>query len=48
MVAGLAAGGGVASKEIHNWQIYEEEYYVTEHGEKYHLKDCVTLEGYEI
>lgn len=44
IIASLAVGGGVVSKEIHDRQIYEGEYYVTEHGEKYHLKNCVTIE----
>lgn len=47
VIAGLATGGGVASKEIHDRQLYEGEYYVTEHGEKYHLKNCVTIEDSE-
>ena len=46
VIAGIAAGGGVASKKIHDRQIYEGEYYVTEHGEKYHLKNCVTIQGH--
>ena len=48
VIAGLAVGGGAASKEIHDRQIYEGEYYVTEHGEKYHLKNCVTIQGHEM
>ena len=44
VIAGLVAGGCVATKEMHDRQIYEGEYYVTEHGEKYHLKNCVTIE----
>ena len=47
VIAGLATGGGVASKEIHDRQLYEGEYYVTEHGKKYHLKNCVTIEDSE-
>ena len=47
VIAGLTAGGGVASKEIHERQIYEGEYYVTEHGEKYHLENCVTIQGHD-
>ena len=48
VIAALAVGGGAASKEIHDRQIYEGEYYVTEHGEKYHLKNCVTIQGHEM
>lgn len=47
VIAGLAAGGGAALKEIHDRQIYEGEYYVTEHGEKYHLKNCITIQEHE-
>ena len=48
VIAGLAVGGGVLSKEIHDETVYEGEYYVTRHGAKYHLKDCVTIQGHEI
>ncbi len=47
VIAGLAAGGGIASKEYQEKQLYEGEYYVTMHGEKYHLEGCVTIEGHE-
>ena len=47
VIAGLATGGGVASKEIHDRQLYEGEYYVTMHGEKYHRENCVTIQGHE-
>lgn len=47
VIAGLAVGGGVASKEIHDRQLYEGEYYVTMHGEKYHRENCVTIQGRE-
>ena len=47
VIAGLAVGGGMASKEIHDRQLYEGEYYVTMHGEKYHRKNCVTIQGHE-
>ena len=36
------------SKELKDQQLYEGEYYVSEHGEKYHRKDCVTIEGHEV
>ena len=47
IVAGLIAGAGYASKEYQDRQLYEGEYYVTTHGEKYHLEGCVTIEGHE-
>lgn len=46
--ASISIGGSVASKEYHDRKIYEGEYYVTLHGEKYHKKDCITIEGHEI
>ena len=46
-VVGITIGGGVASKEYHNRQLYEGEYYVTMHGEKYQLENCVTIQGHE-
>ena len=46
-VVGITVGGGVASKEYHDRQLYEGEYYVTMHGEKYHLENCVTIQGHE-
>ena len=36
------------SKELKEQQLYEGEYYVSEHGEKYHRKECVTIEGHEV
>ena len=48
VIAGLAAGGGIASREYQERQLYEGEYYVTMHGEKYHLEGCVTIQGHEI
>ena len=48
IIVSLAVGGGVVSKAIHDRQIYEGEYYVTEHGGKYHLKNCVTIEDSDI
>ena len=47
-VIGITIGGGVASKEYHDRQLYEGEYYVTMHGEKYHLENCVTIQGHEM
>ena len=43
----ISVSGVVASKEYHDRMIYEGDYYVTAHGEKYHLKNCVTIEGHE-
>lgn len=48
VVAGLATGGGFASKEYRERNLYESEFYVTMHGEKYHIKNCVTIQGHEI
>lgn len=48
IVAGLIIGGCIATKEYHDNLIYEGEYYVTMHGEKYHRKNCVTIQGHEI
>ena len=47
ILAGLAAGGGIATKEYQERQLYEGEYYVTMHGEKYHRESCVTIQGHE-
>lgn len=55
IIAGVAAvavgcGGVTASHEYEKYrerQIYEGDNYVTMHGEKYHLKTCVTIEGHE-
>ena len=47
VITGLSFGGGVARKEYHDSMLYEGEFYVTTHGEKYHLKDCVTIEGHD-
>ncbi len=44
----LAAGGGFAARKAHDRSLYEGEFYVTETGEKYHLKNCVTIEGSEV
>ena len=37
----------VFSKGYHDRQIYEGEFYVTMHGEKYHREGCVTIQGHE-
>ena len=47
IIAGLAFGGGTASKEYQERKLYEGEYYVTEHGKKYHRENCVTIQGHE-
>ena len=47
-VIGISLGGGIASKEYHDRQLYEGEYYVTMYGEKYHLENCMTIQGHEI
>ena len=41
-------GSEIAVKEHRERKIYEGEYYVTEHGTKYHLKGCVTIEGHKV
>ena len=46
VAVGLAVGGGAASKDYHDRKLYEGEYYVTEHGQKYHRENCVTIEGH--
>ena len=43
----LVAGGGIAIKQYHDWKIYEGTYFVTVHGEKYHLRNCVTIQGHK-
>lgn len=48
LIALFAVGGGFVMKEYRERKIYEGEYYVTEHGEKYHLKGCVTIEGHKV
>ncbi|MBQ8305356.1 MAG: ImmA/IrrE family metallo-endopeptidase [Blautia sp.] len=48
VVAGLAGGGSAVSREYREQQLYQGEYYVTMHGEKYHKKNCVTIEGHEV
>lgn len=48
--AAIGGGAGIATHEYGKYRervIYEGEYYVTTHGEKYHLKNCVTIEGHE-
>ena len=46
-MVGITIGVVVASKEYHDRQLYEGEYYVTMHGEKYHLENCVTIQEHE-
>ena len=47
VIAGLAVGGGTATHEYKERQLYEGEFYVTMHGEKYHRESCVTIQGHE-
>lgn len=48
IIAGLVAGGSAVKKEMHDREMYEGEYYVTTNGEKYHLENCVTIQGHDI
>ena len=48
LIAIIAGGAGTAVRKYREQQLYEGEFYVTMHGEKYHRKDCVTIEGHEI
>ena len=43
----LLGGGAVAGKQYHDWKLYAGTYYVTVYGEKYHLKNCVTIQGHK-
>ena len=47
IVLGLAIGTCAAAKNYRDRQLYEGEYYVTVHGEKYHRPSCVTIQGHE-
>lgn len=47
MLCGAAGFGAFTLKSYHGRQLYEGEYYVTMHGEKYHLKNCVTIQEHE-
>lgn len=47
LIALIAVVSGFAMNEYKEHKIFEGEYYVTEHGEKYHLKGCVTIEGHK-
>lgn len=42
----------LAGLTAYNWykkqQVYTGDYYITMHGEKYHLKNCVTIEGHPV
>lgn len=44
----LILGGGFALKERRERLLYEGEYYVTEHGKCYHLKNCMTITGRKV
>ncbi len=46
LIAGIAIGGSMVFRKIRDQQLYEGEYYVTTHGTKYHLKNCVTIQGH--
>ena len=48
LIAAIALGGFYASKIINEKRMYEGEFYVTATGEKYHRKNCVTIEGHEV
>lgn len=48
-IAVALTGGSIAGvTEYREQRLYEGEYYVTMHGEKYHLKNCVTIQGHKI
>ena len=40
--------GFLLCKRYKDQQLYAGEYYVTMHGEKYHVKNCVTTEGHPV
>ena len=44
----LALAGTFSAIQYHDKMIYEGHYYVTENGQKYHLKNCVTIQGSKI
>ena len=44
----LVLGSCVAAKEYHDRMLYMGDYYITEHGEKYHRRTCVTLQDHEV
>lgn len=44
----VAAGAGTIVRKYKDQKLFEGEFYVTMHGEKYHRKDCVTIEGHEV
>ena len=48
LLALLGIGGIVALRKYNEKRLYEGEFYVTATGEKYHRKNCVTIEGHEI
>ena len=43
----LLVSGAILKREMDR-RLYEGEYYVTEHGSKYHLKNCVTIQGHKV
>ena len=47
LILSLTGGGITAAKQYRDWKVYEGTYYVTVHGEKYHVKDCVTIQGHK-
>ena len=47
ILAALAVGGAAVSHEFKERQLYEGEFYVTIHGEKYHRESCVTIQGHD-
>ena len=48
LAIGLLLAGGTALKREMDRRVYEGEYYVTEHGTKYHLENCVTIQGHKV
>ncbi len=45
LLVGLALGGSLTAKKQVERTLYEGEFYVTEHGKRYHRKGCVTIQG---
>ena len=44
----LIAGGIWLYRDYRERRLYEGEYYVTMHGEKYHVRNCVVIEGHPV
>ena len=44
----VTTAAGVGWREYRERELYENEYYVTATGMKYHLKNCVTIEGHKV